>query len=263
MGQGGRNLRRAGQSDRRDRALFCGVCRRQQDGKTDIVAANESTTNVSVFIGDGTGNFGNKGLSNRFKGRIPSLRPISMATATSISSSPQQPRCDDRTLTGVGDGSFNAPKTTSLGTPNTSLPYQIAIGDINGDSRPDVVSAIYADQQIGITYNANGLFGTTTKLAASGFHAAWQSVISMAMAPPTLSAPTPPTAASLSAKIEVAPRQLPAGGLPAPGNYLSADEKPAIACALMRQFSRFRRRNVITIDSDSAPRILFYGRLSL
>ena len=140
-----------------------------KDGKTDIVAANESTANVSVFIGDGTGNFGNK------KDYQAGSGPYSVA-ATDFNGDGNVDLivCNSRDatialLTGVGDGSFNAPKTTSLGTPNTSLPYQIAIGDINGDGRPDVVSAIYADQQIGITYNANGLFGTTTKLAASGF----------------------------------------------------------------------------------------------
>lgn len=140
-----------------------------KDGKTDIVAANESTANVSVLLGDGTGVFGNKKDFQAGSG------PYTVA-ATDFNSDGNIDLivCNSRDatislLTGVGDGTFNPPKNTSLGTANVSLPYNIAIGDINGDGKPDVVSAIYAEQQIGITYNANGLFGTTTKLPASGF----------------------------------------------------------------------------------------------
>jgi hypothetical protein len=72
-------------------------------------------------------------------------------------------------LTGNGDGTFAAPKPASIGTQLASSPTHIALGDINSDGRPDVVSAIYADQQIGITLNSGGALGTTTKLAALGF----------------------------------------------------------------------------------------------
>lgn len=40
---------------------------------------------------------------------------------------------------------------------------------MNGDGRLDVVSAIYADQKVGITLNSNGAFGTTSTLSAIGF----------------------------------------------------------------------------------------------
>ena len=140
-----------------------------KDGKTDIVAANESSANVSVLIGDGAGNFAAKKdypagagpytvLANDFNadGILDLLVCASKDSTVAL-------------LTGNGDGTFANPKTTSIGTAMMSSPTNIALGDVNGDGRLDVVSAIYADQKIGITLNNNGAFGTTSTLSAIGF----------------------------------------------------------------------------------------------
>ncbi len=140
-----------------------------KDGKIDIVVANESTANVSIMLGDGAGSFAAK------KDYQAGSGPYTVA-ATDFNADGNLDLivCNYRDatlalLTGIGDGSFGTPKATSLGTAMVSFPTNIALADINGDGRMDVVSAIYAEQMIGITYNANGLFGTTTKLAAGAY----------------------------------------------------------------------------------------------
>lgn len=140
-----------------------------KDGKLDLAVANEQTANVSVFIGDGKGAFGAK--TDYLVGSGPYALAATDFTLDGIL---DLVVCNYRgaslsLLPGVGNGTFNPQKTTSIGTAVSSFPTSIAIGDMNGDGRPDVASAIYADQQVGITYNANGLFGTTTKLLAGAF----------------------------------------------------------------------------------------------
>jgi hypothetical protein len=140
-----------------------------KDGKADIVAANESSATVSVLLGDGTGAFAAKKdypagsgpytvIASDFSGdgNMDLLVCLYRDAAVAL-------------LTGNGDGTFAAPKPASIGTQLASSPTHIALGDINSDGRPDVVSAIYADQQIGITVNSGGVLGATTKLTALGF----------------------------------------------------------------------------------------------
>ncbi len=146
--------------------LFADV---NKDGKSDIVVANESTANVSILLGDGAGNFAAK------KDYQAGSGPYTVVvTDFNADGNPDLVVCNYRDatlalLTGVGDGTFGPPKATSLGTAMVSFPTNITLGDINGDGRLDIVSAIYAEQMIGITYNANGLFGTTTKLPAGAY----------------------------------------------------------------------------------------------
>jgi len=140
-----------------------------KDGKTDIVAGNESSANVSVLLGDGAGNFAIK------KDYSAGSGPYSVA-ATDFNGDGNIDLlvclfkdASVALLTGNGDGTFAAPKATSIGTAMVSSPSSIALGDINADGRPDVVSAIYTDQQVGITLNVGGLLGNTLKLTATGF----------------------------------------------------------------------------------------------
>lgn len=62
-------------------------------------------------------------------------------------------------FTGNSDGTFNAPVSYPVGTCGGSL----QIGDFNGDNRPDIAVAVYADQNITILFNdGDGLFGNVT-----------------------------------------------------------------------------------------------------
>lgn len=140
-----------------------------KDGKSDIIVANEFSANVSVLINDGAGNFAVKkdyqagsgpymvqAADFTGDGNVDLLVCLNKDSTVAL-------------LTNNGDGTFAAPKTASLGTAMSSSPTSIALGDINGDGRPDVVSAIYADQKIGLTLNNEGALGQTTMITASGF----------------------------------------------------------------------------------------------
>lgn len=140
-----------------------------KDGKHDIIVANEFSANVSVLINDGAGNFAAKkdyqagsgpymvqAADFTGDGNIDLLVCLNKDSTVAL-------------LTNNGDGTFAAPKTASLGTAMSSSPTSLSLGDINGDGRPDVVSAIYADQKIGITLNNAGVLGQTSMLTATGF----------------------------------------------------------------------------------------------
>lgn len=140
-----------------------------KDGKHDIIVANEFSANVSVLINDGAGNFAAKkdyqagsgpymvqAADFTGDGNIDLLVCLNKDSTVAL-------------LTNNGDGTFAAPKTASLGTAMSSSSTSLSLGDINGDGRPDVVSAIYADQKIGITLNNAGVLGQTSMLTATGF----------------------------------------------------------------------------------------------
>jgi hypothetical protein len=70
-----------------------------------------------------------------------------------------------------GDGSFAAPSIRSVGT-GTS-PYAVAVGDLNGDGSPDIVTANYDSDNVAVFINKNDGSGTfkavvryTVKLAS-------------------------------------------------------------------------------------------------
>lgn len=140
-----------------------------KDGKHDIIVANEFSANVSVLLNDGAGNFAAKkdyqagsgpymvqAADFTGDGNIDLLVCLNKDATVAL-------------LANNGDGTFAAPKAASLGTAMASSPTSIALGDINADGRPDVVSAIYADQKIGLTLNSAGALGQTTMLTATGF----------------------------------------------------------------------------------------------
>ena len=60
-------------------------------------------------------------------------------------------------LLGNGNGTFQAPATFSAGT--GSNPHDIAVADVNGDGRPDVLTANYGANSAGVLLgNGNGTF---------------------------------------------------------------------------------------------------------
>lgn len=113
------------------------------DGKPDLVTANNDDNDVAVLLGDGTGGF----------------RPAP-GSPFAVGPSPYPPAVGD--VNGDGRVDVVAPNTTSKGSgvtvllgdgkggfapargspvPTAERPYYLALGDVNGDGRPDVVVA--------------------------------------------------------------------------------------------------------------------------
>jgi hypothetical protein len=108
------------------------------DGKLDVAATLATAAEVSVMLGDGTGGFGPAALY------AVGASPNSLIAAdfNHDGSLDLVMVCggenDFETLLGKGDGTFAAPTSGFFAAPN---PQRIAIGDFNGDGKPDVVEA--------------------------------------------------------------------------------------------------------------------------
>ena len=127
-----------------------------KDGKLDIVTTNLDGNNSTVLLGDGKGNFHEPGGSpfpcgdSPFGVAIGDINgdgnlDLAIINSPSITSS-NTGRDGLTILLGNGKGKF----TTMPGSPFTTgeAPSRLAIGDLNGDSIPDIVVTNYKSNSI-------------------------------------------------------------------------------------------------------------------
>ena len=92
-------------------------------------------------------------------------------------------------LLGNGDGTFQRPDHLS---PPASSPESVAVGDVNGDGKPDLIVANYdGGNTVSVLLgNGNGTFQTAGHLRPGSSPRPWRSPTSTATASPTSSSPT-------------------------------------------------------------------------
>jgi VCBS repeat protein/FG-GAP repeat protein len=106
------------------------------DDKQDLVIANQSTANLSIFLGDGAGSFG---TATNF-GVGANTSPQSVAVGDFNSDGKQDLAVANfsannvSVLLGDGVGSFGAATNFAVGT----NPQSVAVGDFNGDNYLDL-----------------------------------------------------------------------------------------------------------------------------
>ena len=140
------------------------------DGKLDIVTSNHGSNNVSVLLGTGTGSF---------TAAIGS--PLSLATGARPSSVAIADVNGDgkadlvvanyglnsvTVFPGLGTGTTpfvsNNAVSFSLGGTSVKAPESVVVADVNGDGKPDIITANYG------SYSTDGTNGSVSVLLGTG-----------------------------------------------------------------------------------------------
>ncbi len=140
------------------------------DGKPDLVVANDGANTVSVFRNTGTASSISFAAKTDFAtGEGPTLVAIGdldgdgkpdLATANGNSNSVSVLR---NNISGFGNVSFAAKVDFTTGT----APYSVAIGDLDGDGKPDLATANYSSNSVSVLRNT----GTAGNIATGSFAA--------------------------------------------------------------------------------------------
>lgn len=131
--------------------VFVAVADLNGDGKADLVTANSSSDNISMFLGNGDGTF-RPGVNYRV-----GSSPVSVATGDFngdgkldlVVANGQSTNVS--ILLGNGDGSFRTPANYTV----ASGPVFVTVSDLNGDGKPDFVVANQFPQGLS-TFLGNG-----------------------------------------------------------------------------------------------------------
>ncbi len=133
------------------------------DGYPDVLTANQGSNTVGVLLGTGSGGFG--AVATYAAG--PFGGPHSLAVADVNGDGHPDVLTANSTadavgvLLGTGQGSFGAATLYALG-PN-SRPFAVAVADVNGDGRPDVLTANSGTGTAGVLLGTGtGSFGAVS-----------------------------------------------------------------------------------------------------
>ena len=139
------------------------------DAKLDIVVANESTNTLGVLLGNGDGTFqpavpyGSGSHSFTYFLVIADVNGDGKPDLVVADECTDHPTCNSGAvgvLLGNGDGTFQAATIyPSGGVGSISGARSVAVADVNGDGRPDVLVANYFSGTVGVLLgNGDGTF---------------------------------------------------------------------------------------------------------
>jgi hypothetical protein len=141
------------------------------DGRIDLVTVNRNAGTVSVLIGDGTGGFSDPHTSAIISPGHVSVDPIYVAVGDfNEDGKPDLAVTNfygDRVmvLAGNGDGTFSTTFEYWIG--ESSTPYWLAVGDVDGDLHQDLVVGLSGTQQLAVMHgNGNATFATPVYYSA-------------------------------------------------------------------------------------------------
>ena len=139
------------------------------DGRLDLVTANEGTDSIGVFFGFNYTTF----QSSVLYSGADSLQPFGIVVSDFNNDGFQDVASAFAgsgkigIFLGCGNGSFTLPTIYPVG--NAGRPYAIAVSDLNNDDRMDIIFSDAGTHQIGILLGyGNGSFATIRKYSAGG-----------------------------------------------------------------------------------------------
>jgi hypothetical protein len=123
------------------------------DGKRDIITGNNGSSTVGVLLGNGPGTFQAVVTTSTGTGSQPNDIAVADVNADG---KPDLITANYGTnsvgvLLGTGTGTFAAAVAYSTGS--GSQPYGLAVADVNGDGKPDIVTANSSTSSIGVLLN--------------------------------------------------------------------------------------------------------------
>ncbi|MGI4759273.1 MAG: FG-GAP-like repeat-containing protein [Janthinobacterium lividum] len=134
------------------------------DGKPDLIAANEGTSTVGILLGTGTGTFG--AVTAFSTGR--DSRPHNVVVADVNGDGKRDLVVANYyngtvgVLPGIGNGTFGA--VASYRTGPAGGPWSATVADVNGDGKPDLISANYDTHTAGVFLNTTVVLATHATL---------------------------------------------------------------------------------------------------
>jgi hypothetical protein len=136
------------------------------DGKLDLLAASTGDNTIQVLLGNGDGTF--KNAVSQAAGNGPEFSAVGDINGDGH---PDLGVCDyyGNTVTVLfgnysasSTGNFAAAVNINAGT----APNQVAVADVNGDGKPDLITANYGSNNVSVLLgNGNGTFGAAANFA--------------------------------------------------------------------------------------------------
>ena len=123
------------------------------DGRPDVLVTDTTSATVSVFAGVGDGTL--QAAVVRNTGEFP----FAVAAGDLTGNNRDDLITADDRADNVGvlvhntDGTFDQFRTFPVGTPGSSSPEAVAVADVDGDGKPDVITADFNDSSVGVLLN--------------------------------------------------------------------------------------------------------------
>ena len=132
------------------------------DGKLDLAVGNFDASDVSIFLGDGTGAFGAATNFSADGGRSVAVGDLNGDGKLDVAAANGEGSNTVSILLGTGTGAFSAATAVAVGENPTS----VAIGDLDGDGKPDLAVANTNDNTVSILLGTGtGAFSAATAVA--------------------------------------------------------------------------------------------------
>jgi hypothetical protein len=132
------------------------------DQRLDIAVANFGTNNIGIFLGTGNGSFSSQKIFSTRSSRPRSIAADDFNRDTLIDIAVANYGTNDIGIF-LGDGTGNFLNWTTFSTDFDSIPYSLAIADLNHDGRLDIAVANFGTSNVGIFLGyGNGSFADQT-----------------------------------------------------------------------------------------------------